>query len=92
MNECHKYLWLQHSVFVKISEDFSQGFEMGTRETEEKECWSFISELNCLCDLIFKRKFIYSLLPDSPKSYNVLFINKEKYWDSYFTYHWNDCT
>lgn len=50
------------------------------------------AELNCLCDLIFKRKFIYNSFPDSPKCHNVLFINKEKYWDSYFTHHCNDCT
>ena len=48
-------------------------------ETRETALGKKSAELNCFCDLIFKRKFICSLFPDSPKCYNVLFINKEKY-------------
>ena len=48
-------------------------------ETRETALGKKSAELNCFCDLIFKRKFICSLFPDSPKCYNVLFIIKEKY-------------
>lgn len=38
-------------------------------ETRETAIGKKSAELNCLCDLIFKRKFIYNLFPDSPKCY-----------------------